>query len=146
MNVMRLPHNLDLPLPAYETPGSAGMDLRAAVQTPVSIEPRERKLIPTGLAMSIPLGYAGLVCSRSGLATKFGISVLPTPGVIDSDYRGEVMITMINLGRESFVVNRGDRIAQLLVTPVKQEFPWNVVTELDTTERGVGGFGSTGVV
>ena len=141
--VKRLPHNLDLPLPAYETAESAAMDFRAAVQAPVSIEPGERKLIPTGLCIAIPRGFVGQMCSRSGLAAKHGVVV--TSHIIDSDYRGEIMVSLANNSRrEAFVINRGDRIAQLMISPVFQP-AWQEVEELSVTERGVGGFGHTGV-
>jgi len=144
ISVKKLPHFGDLELPKFETPGSAGMDLRAAVDTSVTLEPGERKMIPTGLAMAIPQGFAGIMCGRSGLATKSGIHPVPAPGVIDSDYRGELMVCLINLDkRNSFVINRGDRIGQFLILPVFQP-QWREVEELDTTERGTGGHGSTG--
>jgi len=143
ITVKRLPHNLDLPLPAFQTKGSAGMDLPAAVQVPVTIEPGERMMIPTGLAMAIPQGFVGLICSRSGLGAKNGVVVLIAPGLIDSDYRGELLVTLFNSSkREPFTINRGDRIAQLMVTPVFQP-EWREVDELTETERGAGGFGST---
>lgn len=142
--VKRLPHNLDLPLPAYQTTGSAGMDLPAAVEVSVTIDPGERKLIPTGLSFAVPRGFVALVCSRSGLAVKNGVVVLLAPGLIDSDYRGELMIVLHNTSkREAFVVNRGDRIAQLMITPVFQP-EWHEVEELPSSDRGAGGFGSTG--
>ncbi|CAN5901836.1 dUTP diphosphatase [soil metagenome] len=143
--IKRLPHNLELPLPAYETADSAGMDLRAAVPEgePVVIRPGDRFAVPTGLAMAIPRGFEGQVRPRSGLALKWGISCPNTPGTVDSDYRGEVKVILINLGAEDFTVRRGDRIAQMIIAPVIQA----VVTEvadLDETARGAGGFGSTG--
>ena len=143
--VRRLPHAEGLPLPAYETPGSAGMDLRAAVpeDEPLVLKPGARLLAPTGLAMAIPQGYEVQVRPRSGLAAKAGITCLNTPGTIDSDYRGEVKVILINLGAEDFVIRRGDRIAQMIVAPVAQA-QWIEVDDLDETVRGAGGFGSTG--
>lgn len=145
MQIKRLPHSEGLPLPAYETSGAAGMDLRAAVaeDAPVRLEPRERALIPTGLMIALPAGHEGQVRPRSGLAVKHGISLVNTPGTIDEDYRGEVQVPLINHGSEPFVVNRGERIAQLVVVPVTQ-VAIAEVEELDATERGSGGFGSTG--
>jgi dUTP pyrophosphatase len=143
--VRRLPHAEGLPLPAYETPGSAGMDLRAAVpeHEPLVLKPGARLLAPTGLAMAIPQGYEVQVRPRSGLAAKAGITCLNTPGTIDSDYRGEVKVILINLGAEDFTIRRGDRIAQMVVAPVAQA-GWIEVDDLDETARGAGGFGSTG--
>jgi dUTP pyrophosphatase len=145
LQIKRLPHGEGLPLPAYETSGAAGMDLRAAVpeDAPVRLEPRERTLIPTGLMIALPAGHEGQVRPRSGLAIKHGISLVNTPGTIDEDYRGEVHVPLINHGNEPFVVNRGERIAQLVVVPVTQ-VAIAEVEELDATERGSGGFGSTG--
>ena len=143
--VRRLPHAEGLPLPAYETPGSAGMDLRAAVadDQPMTLKPGARALAPTGLCMAIPQGYEVQVRPRSGLAAKAGVTCLNTPGTIDSDYRGEVQVILINLGAEDFVIRRGDRIAQMVVAPVAQA-DWSEVDSLDETARGAGGFGSTG--
>ena len=143
--VTRLPHGQDLPLPAYETPGSAGMDLRAAVpeQEPMVLRPGARDLVPTGLAMALPQGFEAQVRPRSGLAAKAGVTCLNTPGTIDSDYRGEVKVILINLGPEDFVIRRGDRIAQMIISPVVQA-AWSEVETLDKTARGAGGFGSTG--
>jgi dUTP pyrophosphatase len=132
-----------VPLPEYQTPDSAGMDLRAALVEPVRISVGERRLIPTGLAMAIPRGFEGQVRPRSGLALKHGITVLNTPGTIDADYRGEVSIVLINLGQEPFVVEPLSRIAQLIIAPVTQvTATW--VESLDETVRGSGGYGSTG--
>ena len=142
--VVRLPHNPDLDLPRYETPASAGMDLRAAVTAPVTLEPGARTAVPTGLAMALPSGFEGQVRPRSGLAFRHGLTVANAPGTIDADYRGEVKVLLINLGTDPFTIERGMRIAQLVVAPVVQA----VVTEvasLDETTRGAGGFGSTGV-
>ncbi len=141
--VRRLAHNQDLPLPAYETPLSAGMDLRAAVAKPKTLNPGERALIPTGLAMAIPAGFEVQIRPRSGLALKHGVTCLNTPGTIDADYRGEVQVILINLGQEPFTIARGDRIAQMVLAPVTQG-QWQEVAELDDTARGAGGFGSTG--
>jgi dUTP pyrophosphatase len=139
MKVVRM--NKDIPLPAYETPGSAGMDLRAAI--PALLAPGARTVVPTGLKMAIPPGFVGLVCGRSGLAAKYGVVTIPSPGVIDSDYRGDARITMLNLGQQLHEIDVGDRIAQLLIVPVTQ-IEWEEVEALDETERGEGGFGSTG--
>lgn len=132
-----------LPLPAYETAGAAGMDLRAAIAEPVTLAPGERALISTGLRLEIPEGYEGQVRPRSGLAIRHGITLLNTPGTIDSDYRGLVQVVVINLGREAYTIHRGDRIAQLLITPVIR-VTLETVEDLSETERGEGGFGSTG--
>ena len=131
------------PLPAYATALSAGMDLRANLDEPVTLNPLERKLIPTGLYMALPAGYEAQVRPRSGLAIKKGITVLNTPGTVDADYRGEVCVILINLSNEPFVVNDGERIAQMVIA--KHEQPEIVeVDVLDETERGTGGFGHTG--
>lgn len=140
--VKRLDHAGDLPMPSYETPGSAGMDIRAAENA--SIAPGKRGLIGSGFAFAIPEGYEVQVRPRSGLALKKGVSVLNTPGTIDSDYRGEIKVILANLGEEEFVVERGDRIAQIVVAPV-QRGNLVEVADLDETDRGAGGFGSTGV-
>lgn len=130
-------------LPEYATPQSAGMDLRANLDEPVTLNPLERKLIPTGLYMALPAGYEAQVRPRSGLAIKKGITVLNTPGTVDADYRGEVCVILINLSNEPFVVNDGERIAQMVIA--KHEQPEIVeVDVLDETERGTGGFGHTG--
>ena len=139
-----LPHGEGLPLPAYKTPGAAGMDLYAAVESPVTIGPLGRAAIPTGLSMSIPQGFEGQIRPRSGLALRSGISIPNSPGTIDSDYRGEVKILLVNLGQEDFSVSRGMRIAQLIVAPVVQAGLQEVLV-LDSTARGAGGFGSTGL-
>lgn len=130
-------------LPAYETVNSAGMDLRAFLQEPMTLEPMQRALVPTGLYMEIPEGYEGQVRPRSGLAIKHGITVLNTPGTIDADYRGQVCIILINLSTEPFVINNGERIAQIVFAKCEQAEM--VETEsLSETERGAGGFGHTG--
>jgi dUTP pyrophosphatase len=143
--VVQLPHGQGLPLPAYETDGSAGMDLRAAVpeHEPIVLRPGDRVLAPTGLAMALPAGFEAQVRPRSGLAAKAGVTCLNTPGTIDSDYRGEVKVILINLGAEDFVIRRGERIAQMVIAPVIQA-GWSPVASLDETVRGAGGFGSTG--
>ena len=143
--VVPLPHFEGLELPSYETTGSAGMDVRAAVleDAPLTLEPGARELVPTGITMAIPHGYEVQVRPRSGLAVKHGITCLNTPGTIDSDYRGEVKVILINLGTEPFVIQRGERIAQLIVAPVTQGL-FEIVDSLDETARGTGGFGSTG--
>lgn len=132
------------PLPHYETIASAGMDLKANLEEEVTLKPMERKLIPTGLFMELPIGFEAQVRPRSGLAIKKGISVLNSPGTIDADYRGEVMIILINLSQENFVIKDGERIAQMVIAAHKQA-NWVQVEELGTTDRGAGGFGSTGV-
>ena len=139
-----LPHGHGLDLPSYATIGSAGADLRAAVGTPLVIQPGERALVPTGIAMALPANHEGQVRPRSGLAVKFGLTVLNAPGTIDADYRGEIMVPLINLGGEEFVVEHGLRIAQLVVAPFHQA-DFHVVDDLDNTARGDGGFGSTGL-
>jgi dUTP pyrophosphatase len=143
--VRRLPHGEGLPLPAYETLHAAGMDLRAAVpeDSPVTLRPGDRHAAPTGLALAIPPGFEGQVRPRSGLALRHGVTCLNAPGTVDADYRGEVMVILVNHGTEDFVVRRGDRIAQLLISPVSQA-TWAEVETLDDTVRGAGGFGSTG--
>ncbi len=141
VRIKRLPHGDGLDLPAYATDGAAGMDVVAAEH--VTLEPGTRHAVATGLAMAIPGGYEIQVRPRSGLALKHGISVPNTPGTIDSDYRGELKIILINHGSEAFAIARGDRIAQLVLAPVTQA-EWEEVEELDATTRGSGGFGSTG--
>ncbi|MEO0058158.1 MAG: hypothetical protein RIT17_1631 [Pseudomonadota bacterium] len=141
VEVKRLPHGAGLPLPAYATSGAAGMDIVSAEA--VSIAPGARHAVATGLSVAIPEGYEIQVRPRSGLALKHGITVPNTPGTIDSDYRGELKVILINLGDEPFAIARGDRVAQLVLAPVVQA-AWDEVAELDATERGEGGFGSTG--
>ena len=133
-----------LPVPQFQTSGSAGVDLSAAIDAPRTLAPMERVLLPTGFAMAIPHGFEAQIRPRSGLAFHHGVTLLNTPGTIDSDYRGEVKVLLINLGAEPFVVRPGDRIAQLVVAPVTQA-TFELVTALDETERGAGGYGSTGV-
>lgn len=136
--------SVDLSLPRYETELAAGMDMPAAVEAPVTIEPGKRVLIPCGFSVAIPDGYEIQVRPRSGLAVKHGISLVNTPGTIDADYRGEVKVCLVNLGDASFTVNRGDRIAQMILAPVVQA-ELVLVDTLDATERGAGGFGHTGI-
>ena len=140
----RLDNGADLALPQYETAGSAGADICAAVDAPLRLEPGQRALVHAGFAMALPAGYEAQVRPRSGLAVKNGITVLNAPGTIDSDYRGEVRVPLINLGDEAFTVERGMRIAQLVIAPVVQA-GFAEVGDLDETARGAGGFGSTGV-
>ena len=146
LNLLRLPHGEGIELPAYETQGAAGMDLRAAVDdgAPMVLAPGKRALVPTGLIFEIPDGFEGQIRPRSGLAFKNGITCLNTPGTIDSDYRGEVKVLLINLGEEPFEITRGMRIAQMVIAPVTQARVAEI-TEASTTARGAGGFGSTGV-
>ena len=146
VTVARLPHGEGLPLPAYQTPGAAGLDLLAAIapNAKVVIEPGARELVPTGLRLELPQGFEGQVRPRSGLALKNGVTVLNSPGTIDSDYRGEVAVILINLGSEPFEITRGARIAQLVVAPVTQAL-FVEAADLADTARGAGGFGSTGV-
>jgi len=143
IQVVRLPHAEGLALPAYATEGAAGMDLLAAVTAPLVIAPGGRALVPTGLCIALPAGFELQVRPRSGLAAKFGVTVPNAPGTIDSDYRGEAMVALINLGRAAFTVEHGMRIAQLIVAPVLH-VQVREVDELDATQRGSGGFGSTG--
>ena len=144
VDVVQLPHAADLPLPEYATVQSAAVDLLAAVTENVVLAPGARTLIPTGIAIALPDGYEAQVRPRSGLALKNGITLANTPGTIDADYRGEIGIILANLGQEDFTVERGMRIAQMLIAPVTR-LTWNAVSSLDNSERGSGGFGSTGV-
>ncbi len=145
LQVMRLPHGADLPLPAYQSEGAAGLDLMAAVaaDAPVVIGPGRRALIPTGLAIALPAGTEGQVRPRSGLAARHGVTVLNSPGTIDADYRGEIQVILVNLGQDPFTVTRGMRIAQLIIAPTVR-VTIRETAKLDETTRGVGGFGSTG--
>ena len=138
-----LPHGEALPLPAYATEDSAGVDLIAALDAPLVLAPGERKDVPTGLAMALPSGWEGQVRPRSGLALRHGLTVLNSPGTIDADYRGEVRVILINLSQVAVTIARGERIAQLVIAPVSRA-TWDVVTDLPPTTRGSGGFGSTG--
>jgi dUTP pyrophosphatase len=143
VEIQVLAHAEGLPLPAYATAGSAGMDLRAAVEQPIVLQPGRRALVPTGLRIALPAGYEAQIRPRSGLAIKLGITVANAPGTVDSDYRGEVKVGLINLSDEAHTIPRGDRIAQMVVAPVTR-VAWQQVASLDETERGAGGFGSTG--
>jgi dUTP pyrophosphatase len=145
VKVTRLPHGKDLPLPEYQTAHAAGLDLAAAVpaDAPLTIAPRARALVPTGLAIALPPGMEAQVRPRSGLAAKQGLTVLNAPGTIDADYRGEVQVLLVNLGAEPVEVTRGMRIAQMIVAPMVQARLVEVAS-LDETSRGAGGFGSTG--
>lgn len=137
------PHGDGLPLPAYETEHSAGMDLRAAIAEPLVLGPGERALIPSGIRIALPPGTEGQVRPRSGLAIRHGISMVNSPGTIDADYRGEIKVILINYGQEPFTIERGDRVAQLVVGPVCR-VAWEQLDALDDTPRGSGGFGHTG--
>ncbi len=132
------------PLPEYATPQSAGMDLRANIEAPITLKPMERRLIPTGLYMALPVGYEAQIRPRSGLALKHGITVLNTPGTIDADYRGELMVLLVNFSDSDFIINDGERIAQMVIARHEQGI-FEVVETLDDTERGTGGYGHTGV-
>ena len=143
VQVRRLPHAEGLPLPSYASAGAAGMDLIAAVQDAVTVGPGQRVLIPTGLTIALPPGFELQIRPRSGLALRHGITLPNTPGTIDEDYRGEIAVILLNTGAEAFVVERGARIAQAVLAPVSRA-RWREVDALDGTERGAGGFGSTG--
>ncbi|KXB83716.1 putative dUTP diphosphatase [Prevotella sp. DNF00663] len=132
------------PLPQYATAQSAGLDLRANIDEPIILKPLERRLIPTGLHIALPVGYEAQIRPRSGLALKYGLTVLNTPGTVDADYRGEIMVLLINFSNEPFTVNDGERIAQMVIARHEQA-EFELVEELDETERGVGGYGHTGV-
>jgi dUTP pyrophosphatase len=144
LKVKRLSGNEDMALPEYETDSASGLDLRAAVKEEVAIHPGEIKLVPTGIAVSIPQGYEGQVRPRSGLALRHGIGMVNSPGTIDSDYRGEIGLIMINWGHEPFLIKRGDRIAQMVIVPVSRA---EVIEadDLESTPRGEGGFGHSGI-
>ena len=142
--VQRLDHAVDMPLPRYQTPGAAAVDLLAAVADPVELPPGGRALIPTGICIALPPGYEAQVRPRSGLAFKHGVTVLNSPGTIDSDYRGEIGVILINHGTEPFTVAHGERIAQMVVAPVTRIVWQSVGAALPETGRGAGGFGSTG--
>jgi len=144
LKLKRLDHAAGIEPPAYETTGSAGMDIRAAVEAPLVLSPGKRALVPTGFIFEIPEGFEAQIRPRSGLAFKHGITCLNTPGTIDSDYRGEVKVLLINLGDEDFAIERGMRIAQVIIAPVTQ-MPVTVVDDVTETMRGAGGFGSTGI-
>ena len=141
--ILQEPDAADLPLPSYQTAGSAGVDLYAAVREPLTLPPGARACVPTGIRIALPPGYEAQVRPRSGLALRHGIGMVNTPGTIDSDYRGEVQVILINWGHEPFTIKRGDRIAQLVVAPVAR-IAWEPVAVLPPSERGEGGFGHTG--
>lgn len=141
---LKIVNSSDNPLPIYETSGSAGMDLRAQLSEPVMLKPLQRALIPTGLFIELPDGYEAQVRPRSGLALKKGVTVLNSPGTIDSDYRGEIKVIMINLSNETTIINTGERIAQMIISKY-EKVVLKEVDELNETERGEGGFGHTGV-
>ncbi|GJL95216.1 MAG: deoxyuridine 5'-triphosphate nucleotidohydrolase [Hyphococcus sp.] len=144
VQIKRLPHGEGLDLPSYETALAAGCDVRAAIDEPLTLAPGERFMVPTGISIALPPGWEAQMRPRSGLAAKHGISCVNSPGTIDADYRGELKVILINHGADDFVINRGDRIGQMVIAPVWQA-QFEEVAELDETERGAGGFGSTGV-
>ena len=146
VRIKRLENGLDLDLPRYETALAAGCDVRAAVaaSTPITLAPGDRDMVPTGIAIALPPGWEAQMRPRSGLAAKHGIACVNAPGTIDADYRGELKVILINHGKEPFTINRGDRIGQMVIAPVFQA-SFDEVDELDETERGAGGFGSTGI-
>lgn len=143
ISVLLLPHGARWGLPEYATEGAAGLDLRAAIEEPVLLEPGERALVPTGLALALPPGYEAQVRPRSGLALRHGVTVLNAPGTIDSDYRGEVQVILINLGKKPVLIEPGERIAQLIIARYER-IRWRLVPELEATRRASGGFGHTG--
>ena len=144
VEIQQLPHGAGLDLPAYESEFAAGLDLRAALSEPMVLEPGARALVPTGLALALPAGFEAQVRPRSGLALKHGIMVLNSPGTVDADYRGEISVILANMGDAPFTVSRGMRIAQMVIAPVTQ-VSWDEVTVLPDSERGAGGYGSTGL-
>jgi dUTP pyrophosphatase len=144
IEIVRLPHGRDLALPDYATAAAAGADLLAAIDADVELKPLERKIVPTGISIALPVGFEAQVRPRSGLAAKNGVTVANAPGTIDADYRGEIGVILINLSQETFRVSRGMRIAQLVIARHARA-AWREVSELDRTARGAGGFGSTGV-
>lgn len=144
ITVKRLAHGKGLPLPAYATEHAAGMDLLAAIEQAMVLQPGERAMVPTGLSIALPIGFEAQVRPRSGLAVKNGITVLNSPGTIDADYRGEVKVILINHGCTAFTIERGERIAQMVVAPVSSAH-WEEAEQLPETRRGEGGFGSTGI-
>lgn len=143
VSITRLPHGRDLELPAYQSAGAAGMDLLAAIDDATTLEPGEHRLLPTGISIALPGGYEAQVRPRSGLALKHAISVVNAPGTIDSDYRGEIGVILINLGKEPVTIQPKSRIAQLVVAPVSR-VAWDETASLDASARGAAGFGSTG--
>ncbi|WP_120498070.1 dUTP diphosphatase [Kiloniella sp. EL199] len=144
ISIVQLSHGEGLPLPSYATPQSAGMDLLAAIENSIELTPGDRLLVPTGLKIALPSGYEAQIRPKSGLALKHGITLVNTPGTIDADYRGEIGVIIMNLGKETFTIERGAKIAQMVIAPCIQA-SWSTVTSLDSTSRGEGGFGSTGV-
>ena len=144
LKIKLLPHHKGLPLPAYQSTGAAGMDLAAAIEQDIILAPGQRELIPTGIAIELPSGYEAQVRPRSGLAIKNGVTVLNTPGTIDSDYRGEIKVILINHAQESFTISRGMRIAQMVIAPVTQA-EIIISEDLSSSERGEGGFGHSGI-
>ena len=143
VTIKRLAGNEDLPLPEYQSRGASGMDLRACVRDPVVLNPGDIRMIPTGVAISVPAGYEAQIRPRSGLALRHGIGMANSPGTVDSDYRGEIGIILVNWGKEPFRVRRGDRVAQMVLCKVCRA-EWKIVEDLDETARGNGGFGHTG--
>lgn len=143
LRVLRLPHGQGLDLPAYQTAGAAGADLRAAIEAPLRLSPMQRASVPTGLVLEIPDGFEVQLRPRSGLAARHGVTLVNTPGTIDSDYRGEIAVLLVNLGTEPVMIERGERIAQMVVAPVVQA-RFEEVEEVSGSVRGSGGFGSTG--
>lgn len=143
VRIQRVRDNNDLPLPAYKTEGSAGFDLRADIQEPILLKPLQRKLVPTGIAIEIPIHCEAQVRARSGLSLKHGIGLVNAPGTIDADYRGEIQVILINLSDQDFTIERGERIAQIVINPIVHA-DFQEVSDLSQTERGSGGFGSTG--
>jgi len=146
VSLLKLPHGEDLPLPSYATSQSAGVDLMAAVGEPLLLKPFERNLVPTGISIVLPMGYEAQIRPRSGLALKHGLTVLNSPGTIDSDYRGEIQVVLINLGNEDFIIERGMRIAQMILSPVST-LCWNEINQHEdcSSQNRQGGFGSTGL-
>ena len=142
--LVKVVNNGNQELPMYATPQSAGMDLRANIESPISLFPMERKLVPTGLHIALPVGFEAQIRPRSGLALKHGITVLNSPGTVDADYRGEVMVLLINLSDQAFEIKPGERIAQMVIARHEQ-IQWSLVKSLDDTERGEGGFGHSGI-
>lgn len=144
IEIVRLAHARDLPLPDYATTAAAGADLLAAIDQPIELGPLERRIVPTGISIALPVGFEAQVRPRSGLAAKHGITLVNTPGTIDADYRGEIGVILVNLGKEPFRIERGMRIAQMIIARHARA-AWREVATLDETARGAGGFGSTGV-
>ena len=143
VTIQKLPHGKQLPLPAYATADSAGMDVMAAIDADITLKPLERRLVPTGIAIALPAGYEAQIRPRSGLALKHGLSLVNSPGTIDADYRGEIGVILINLSSEPFTITPGMRIAQMVIAPYTRAH-WQEAASLDDSARGAGGFGSTG--